>query len=413
MSIYTSPNFIYCNSQDCITEIQERIAAVFNTSTSSNLSISSGLQITNPNNNYFVKVAQGGLDTNNPVGITINPAPTYTNACNFNGDINMNANKISNILNQKFSGGINISDSSTDAEIISNSSGLLSLECSNNLVMNVNNNSIIQLTPAALTLTGTNGIIIDTTSMNFFNGISINDATNSIVGTNSTGLTLNSNNSITLNAPTISIPNLIVTIPSDLTLNSLSYSSGINILDDINHCSITSYNGTVNNSTMDININNGAIYTQLNLLANNVVTPANLIFLNGIRIMDSLSQNNPNITGNGNSLTFTSQEIYLNSTTSYISNIQSNGTLTLTSFTTPTSSTINLNTTNGGTINLTASQVNMISASQVNMATANTSCNQIILTEQTSLPTGQAGSICYYNDSYYVYKVVGGWTLLV
>jgi hypothetical protein len=194
MSIYKSPNFIYYNSQDCITEIQERIASVFNTSTSSNLSISSGLQITNPNNLYYVKVAEGGLDTNNPDGITINSAPTHTTACNFNGDINMNSYKISSILSQKFSQGIEITDYTTDAEISSNGSGLLSLSCSNNLTLNVNNNSIVELTPAALTLIGTNGIIIDTTSMNFSNGINISDEDYSLYTSGGGFLTVLSNN---------------------------------------------------------------------------------------------------------------------------------------------------------------------------------------------------------------------------
>jgi hypothetical protein len=115
--------------------------------------------------------------------------------------------------------------------------------------------------------------------------------------------------------------------------------------------------------------------------------------------MDSLSQSAPNISGNGNSLSFTSQEINFNSNQNYLSSIQSNtGTLTLKS-NSSTASILNLVTTFGGTINLTASQVNM--------NTANASCNQVILTEQTTLPTGQAGAICFFDDKLYLYKSTG------
>jgi hypothetical protein len=335
------------------------------------------------------------LDTLNLSGNTINSF----------GKLDMNAQEIKSVSKQKFSVGIDISDATTDAQISSNNSGRLSLGCSNDLIMNVNNNSIVELTTASLNLTGNNGISIDTTTMNFLNGIAINDTTNSIVGTTLTGLTLTSNTSISLNAPTISIPNLVVTIPSDLTLNSLTYSNGINIQDNIIDTSITSYIGGINNSTMDISVNNGDTNTVLNIYANSTNISSKLIFPNGISIMDSLSQSAPNITGNGIALQFTSQEIIFNTPQTYISSIQSNtGTLSLTSFSV-TASTLNLVTSNGGTINLTASQVNM--------NTANASCSQVILTEQTTLPTGQAGALCYHNDSYYVYKVVGGWTLLV
>ena len=329
------------------------------------------------------------------------------------GDIDMNDNsilKLQNIttglsgttplvIDYGTGGGFTITDNNNTCGFKSNSNGLLTMYAATGSVggflIENNNNSGMQFTEGIYILDGYNNSFIT----NNTTGITINN------DNINTGITLNSNTSITLNAPTISIPNLVVTIPSDLTLNSLTYSSGIDIQDNIHNCSITSYNGTINNSTMDINVNNGDSYTQLNILSNNIVTSANFIFQNGIRIMDSLSESAPNITGDGNALQFTSQEIIFNTPQTYISSIQSNtGTLSLTSFSV-TASTLNLVTTNGGTINLTASQVNMTSA--------NASCNQVILAEQTSLPTGQAGSICYHNDSYYVYKVIGGWTLLI
>jgi hypothetical protein len=322
---------------------------------------------------------------------------------------------IINISNPiKFSGEINIRNHSTTAEIFSISNlGKLTLQCSNHLLLNVNNNSKIELSPGLLTINGSgaNGILINsisninitaatqinlsTTSMNFSNGISINDINNnSIIGTSLTGLTLNSNTSITLNAPTISIPNLI--IPSNITLSSLTYSSGINIQDNIYHTSITSYNNISNNSsTMDINVNNAFIYTQLNLLAYNIVTPANLIFQNGIKIMDSLSQSNPNITGNGSALTFNSQNITLNSQVTYVSNIESTtGTLSLTSRS-ATPSILNLITNVEGTINLTASQTIM---------SGSTSSKYLILNNQTGFPNNPiSGTICNNNNKLYFY----------
>jgi hypothetical protein len=347
---------------------------------------SSAIQI-NPNN-----ITLGGNLTSTPVYVVISGESGLTTTrhegLNVNCGLDINNNDIINIGSLIYNNGINIQNGLNNVNIISDEEG--------NLDLYINKTD----TSGGLNIYNEYG-----SYMTFYgDGIAINDATNSIVGTNSTGLTLNSNNSITLNAPTINIPNLVITVPGDLTLDSLTYSNGINILDNIYHTSITSYNGTINNSTMDINVNNGYIYTQLNILSYNIVTSANLIFLNGIRIMDSSSQSNPNITGDGNTLQFNSQSIILNTPTTYISNIQSNGTLTLSSVTSPTPSTINLITTNEGTINLTASQVNM--------TTANASCNQVILTEQTSLPPVQAGAICYYNDSYYVCKV-NGWILLV
>jgi hypothetical protein len=59
-----------------------RLSAILDNTSITNLSINSGMTIINELNGFFVKVAQGGLDTNNPDGITINPAPTHTTACN-------------------------------------------------------------------------------------------------------------------------------------------------------------------------------------------------------------------------------------------------------------------------------------------------------------------------------------------
>jgi hypothetical protein len=63
-----------------------------------------------------------GIDNVNLTATTINSF----------GDLDMKAHAINSILSQKFNGGIDISDSDTDAQISSNSSGQLSLGCSNN-----------------------------------------------------------------------------------------------------------------------------------------------------------------------------------------------------------------------------------------------------------------------------------------
>jgi hypothetical protein len=93
-------------------------------------------------------------------------------------DIDMNGNDIFDIATQKFSGGIDISDLTTDAQIISNNGGQLLLECANDLILNVNNASIIQLTPSALNITGNgiNGIVM--TSLDTINLTSTADAIN-------------------------------------------------------------------------------------------------------------------------------------------------------------------------------------------------------------------------------------------
>ena len=117
-----------------------------------------------------------------------------------------------NMLNPiKFGSGISISDQTTTSEIFSSNLGKLTLQCANHLLLNVNNNSKVELSPVLLTINGSgaNGILINSisninltavnqinissTSMNFSNGIYISDATNSIIGTSLTGLTLNSN----------------------------------------------------------------------------------------------------------------------------------------------------------------------------------------------------------------------------
>jgi len=79
--------------------------------------------------------------------------------------INMNGNDIIEVGKQKFSAGINISDKLTKSQITSDNIGNLNIESTDNLLLNLNNVSKVELTPNDLTLTGNgqNGIILNST----------------------------------------------------------------------------------------------------------------------------------------------------------------------------------------------------------------------------------------------------------
>lgn len=346
----------------------------------------SAIQI-NPNS-----ITLGGDLLTDPIYVEISGAggltTTRINGLDVNCSLDMNNNNITSLGSLIYNNGINIKNGINNVNINSDEDG--------NLDLYINKTN----TDGGLNIYNENGAY-----MTFYgDGIAINDATNSIVGTNSTGLTLTSNNSITLNAPIISIPNLVVTIPSDLILNSLTCSNGINIQDDLvwsgYNSSITSAkNPTTQISFMDISVNNGATYSQLNLVADNTTVKNNLIFQNEIRIMDSLSQSAPNIMGNGNSLTFTSDVIHFESGANYFTSINSTSSLTLISETS-TGGNININTLlNGtyyGTINLNSSQTIM---------SGTATCNTLILNNLISLPSNPiVGTISCVNNSLQFYN---------
>ena len=340
----------------------------------------SAIQI-NPNS-----ITLGGNLLTDPIYVEISGAggltTTRINGLDVNCSLDTNNNNITSLGSLIYNNGINIKNGINNVNINSDEDG--------NLDLYVNKTN----TDGGLNIYNENGAY-----MTFYgDGIAINDATNSIVGTNPTGLTLTSNNSITLNAPIISIPNLVVTIPSDLILNLSTYSNGINIQDDFvwsgYNSSITSAkNPTTQISFMDISVNNGATYSQLNLIADNTTVNNNLIFQNEIRIMDSLSQSAPNIMGNGNSLTFTSDVIHFESGANYFNSINSTSSLTLISETS-TGGIININTLlNGtyyGTINLNSSQTIMYGTA---------TCNTLILNNLITLPINPiVGTISCVNN---------------
>lgn len=326
----------------------------------------SAIQI-NPNS-----ITLGGNLLSDPIYVEISGAggltTTRINGLDVNCSLDTNNNNITSLGKLIYNNGINIQNGINNVNINSDEDG--------NLDLYVNKTN----TDGGLNIYNENGAY-----MTFYgDGIAINDATNSIVGTNSTGLTLNSDTSITLNAPTISIPNLVITSVNDLTLTLLTYSSGINIQDNI-YNSITSLNGS-----MTISVDNGDIGTQLFIEAYNTCLSTSLIFQNGINIKNSATQSSPTISGDENALTFTSNYIYLNTTSKvYVySPIECQGTLSLNSAVS-TGGIINLNTENG-TINLNSSQTIM---------SGTATCNTLILNNLINLPSNPiVGTISCVNN---------------
>jgi hypothetical protein len=154
------------------TALKNRLAPIFDNTTSTNLSISTGLTITNPVNSYFVSVAQGGLDTNNPQGITINPAPTYTTACNFGGNINMNSNDITN-LNSISSATGNPMTLSSDDILYLNSGNNTQINALSSFTATAGDNVILTATNDAMTLSADDDITLTSVSK----GVLINGGT--------------------------------------------------------------------------------------------------------------------------------------------------------------------------------------------------------------------------------------------
>ena len=216
----------------------------------------SAIQI-NPNS-----ITLGGDLLTDPIYVEISGAggltTTRINGLDVNCSLDMNNNNITSLGSLIYNNGINIKNGINNVNINSDEDG--------NLDLYINKTN----TDGGLNIYNENGAY-----MTFYgDGIAINDATNSIVGTNSTGLTLTSNNSITLNAPIISIPNLVVTIPSDLILNSLTCSNGINISNE--DCSL-------------FTTQSGILTVQSNTLQTNPITSFGIADLNYTNIITSQS----------------------------------------------------------------------------------------------------------------------------
>lgn len=243
-----------------------------------------------------------------------------------------------------------------------------------NCDFDMNNNIITNLSRINYGLSNT-ALIVDQFSGQGFN----------ISGTNlSAGMSSNNNGDLSLyanvgnNGGSIQIENNF--------LCPMSFLNGINITNGVNNARIISDNG----GNLDVYVNTTATGGGFNIYNEN---GAYMTFYgDGISINDSTNS----IVGRNNSsgLTLSSgnNPIHLTTTT---------GTINLTT-TDLSAGTINLNTID--TINLNALQTIMSGTS---------SCSQVILTEYTlALPPIQSGSICYYNDNFYVCKS-SGWILLI
>jgi len=185
--------------------------------------------------------ASTGLTTNRPNGLDVN--------CDFD----MNGNDITELDILKFDNtGIDISDQATDAQISSNNSGQLFLTCSNDLKLDVNNASIIELTPTNLNITGdinplniTGNGGIDLISNNTGINITANADDITIIN-NANGIFVNSNGNIGLTSSTGQI-----NIAS--TIDNLALVAGVNA--SIN----ATDNITLTTTSVDITLQSGGL----------------------------------------------------------------------------------------------------------------------------------------------------------
>jgi len=162
-------------------------------------------------------ITSGGTLLTTPVYVNISGTngltTTRVGGLNVNCDFDMNGNDITELGILKFdTTGINLSDQATDAQITSNNGGQLFLTCSNDLKLDVNSASIVELTPSNLTLTGENvGMTSSTGAINITSTIdnlalvagvnaSINATDNITLTTTSVDITLQSGGLINLNS---------------------------------------------------------------------------------------------------------------------------------------------------------------------------------------------------------------------
>jgi hypothetical protein len=169
-------------------------------------------------------------------------------------DINMSSHSITSILSEKFSGGIDISDGATDAQILSNNSGQLTLQCSNDLKLNVNNASIVELTPSTLTLTG------KTVNMNSTNGNPMTLTSDDILYLNSFNNTqINAVSSFTATAG----DNIILTATNDAM--SLTADDDITISSNAMGVKIYGGSGDAGNNDIVLTTQNSTLQGQISL----------------------------------------------------------------------------------------------------------------------------------------------------
>ena len=183
-------------------------------------------------------------------------------------DINMSSHSITSILSEKYSVGIDISDSSTTSQITSNNSGQLLLECANDLKLDVNNASIVELTPTNLTLTG------EIVNMN-------STAGNPMTLTSDDILYLNSANNTQINA----VSSFTATAGDNIILTATNDAMTLSADDDI---TLTSISGNISSTATISNTITGGnvgIYSttggvEISAVADsvNIITPQKTYF---------------------------------------------------------------------------------------------------------------------------------------
>lgn len=201
----------------------------------------------------------GGDLTTTPIYVEVSASTGLTTnrvgGLNINCDLDMNNNDITEIATLKFNTGMNISDASTTAQITSSNGGLLSLVSANDLLLDVNNDSKVELTPTTLTLTGngTTGILMTASSSD----INIT-ASNGNTIINSTGIQLNASDYIQMTATN---DNMSLQADDDIILTSVAKGIILNAGNgDAGNNDITL---TTQNSTLvgAINLNSGGDIT--------------------------------------------------------------------------------------------------------------------------------------------------------
>jgi hypothetical protein len=162
----TNVNDISCNDISCDTLYYNHLVPpIFG------ITGPTGFSFTGPTGptGFSVTGSTGPTGITGPTGQSgaIVPLSTILSVGNSAGPtgINMNGNDIIEVGKQKFSAGINISDKLTKSQITSDNIGNLNIESTDNLLLNLNNVSKVELTPNDLTLTGNglNGIILNST----------------------------------------------------------------------------------------------------------------------------------------------------------------------------------------------------------------------------------------------------------
>ena len=274
-----------------------------------------------------------------------------------NININFNGFNSNNVGEINFINGINIFDESNNSQITSSNGGLLTLESVNDLVLNVNNNSIVELTPTTLTLTanGTGNLVVSSANSHFItnpssyidikNDALINGTNNPAFGDETYDFNLDPINGLRFNYSNITAgENTTCSIAgsTDLTLTSSKGQINLNSYDNVNiypgvNLFVKSNDSIFLNAPNDINLTStngngnlssfGVMSIQSTDDAINLTSASNIVLNapNGSSSINMTAGNQVNITSMDGilNLTASNSNINLNALTDIT--IQSNG----------------------------------------------------------------------------------------